>query len=186
MIKAGSIYKGMFLDWRGEPTLVVDKEFFNPGKGAAVVRLKLKGLKSGHVVREVLKTDVRVEEVQVDHHRVQFLYRAGQSFIFLDPKTYEQIEVGEKVIGENDNFIREGKEYVLSIWGEETVGISLPKKLTFTIAQTEGAAKGDTVTGGSKLAVMDNGLKVKVPLFIKKGEKIIVSTETGEYVSRKN
>jgi len=186
MIKAGSITKGMFLQWRGEPVLVVDKEFFNPGKGAAVVRLKLKGVKTGNVVREVLKTDEMVEEIEVYHRHVQFLYKTGSEFVFMDPHSYEQIEVGKNVVGEAEKYLQEGKEYILAVWEGEVISLKLPKKMVFTVVKTENAVRGDTVTGATKPAILENGMEVKVPLFIKKGEKIIVNTETGEYVSRKN
>jgi elongation factor P len=186
MVKAGSITKGMFLQWRGEPVLVVDKEFFNPGKGSAVVRLKLKNLKTGNVVKEVLRTDEMVDEIQVNHRKVQFLYKNGDQFVFIDPKTYEQIEVEKRVIGESEKFIKEGEKYSLAVWEDQIVSITLPKKIVFEVVNTEAAARGDTVTGATKLATLDNGAVVKVPLFIKKGEKVIVNTETGEYVGRKS
>ena len=176
----------MFLKWRGEPVLVVDKEFFNPGKGSAVVRLKLKNLKTGNVVREVLRTDEMVDEIRVDHRKVQFLYKSGDQFVFINPKTYEQIEVDKKIVGDAEKFIKEGEEYSLAIWGGQVVNITLPKKIVFEVVHTEAAVRGDTVTGATKPATLDNGAVVKVPLFIKKGEKIIINTETGEYVGRKN
>jgi len=186
MIKAGNITKGMFLQWRDEPVLVVDKEFFNPGKGSAVVRLKFKNVKTGNVVKEVLRTDDGVEEIQIDHHRLQFLYKSGSDFVFMNPRTYEQMEVNDKVVGEVAKFIKEGEEYKLAIWEGQVVEIISPQKMVFTVVETENAVKGDTVSGATKPATLDNGTAIKIPLFIKKGEKIIVNTETGEYVSKAN
>lgn len=186
MIKAGSITKGMFLQWRGEPVLVVDKEFFNPGKGAAVVRLRLKNLKTGNVLREVLRTDETVEEIQVEYQQAQFLYKSGNQFVFMNPKTYEQIEVEKEVVGELEKFIKEGEEYTLSIWEGRVVNITLPKKIVFEVIQAEKSVKGDTVSGATKPVTLDNGAVVKVPLFIKKGDKVIINTQTGEYVGRKS
>lgn len=186
MIKAGSITKGMFLLWRGEPVLVVDKEFFNPGKGLAVVRLKLKSLKTGNLIREVLRTDESVEEIQVEHQRARFLYKSSNRFVFINPKTYEQIEVEEGIIGEAKKFIREGEEYSLCLWEGKVVSITLPKKIVFEVIQAEKSVKGDTVSGATKPVVLDNKVVIRVPLFIKKGDKIIVNTETGEYVGRKS
>jgi len=185
MIKAGSISKGMFLKWHGEPVLVADKEFFNPGKGTAVVRLKLKGVKTGSVVKEVLKTDERVEEIRVEHKRLIFAYKNGNQFVFMDPRTYEQFEVDSRAIGEAEKFVQANKEYGLIFWEGQAISMSLPKKMIFTITKTERAVKGNTVTGATKLATLNNGATVKVPLFIKEGEEVIVSTETGEYISRK-
>ena len=150
MIKAGSITKGMYLNWRGEPTLVVDKEFFNPGKGAAVVRLKLKGLTSGNVVREVLKTDEMVEEITVEHRPAQFLYSDGSQYVFMNPHTYEQYEVDASIVEDNQGLIKEGNEYQLAIYQGRVVGLKLPKKMVFEVVETENAVKGDTVTGATK------------------------------------
>jgi len=165
---------------------VVDKEFFNPGKGAAVVRLKLKGLKSGNVVREVLKTDELVEEINVDHRPAQFLYFDGNHYVFMNPKTYEQYQVEPALVADYQGLIKEGQEYQLALYQDRVVGLRLPKKMVFEVIETEKAVKGDTVTGATKPAKLDTGLIIKVPLFVKKGDQIIVNTETGEYVSRKN
>ena len=105
MIKAGSITKGMFLNWRGDPVMVVDKEFFNPGKGAAVVRLKLKNLKTGNVIKEVLKTDRGVDDINVQLKKSQFLYKSGDQYVFMNSRTYEQMEVDEKSVGDCKQFI---------------------------------------------------------------------------------
>lgn len=166
--------------------MIVDKEFHNPGKGAAVVRLKMKNLKNGNVVREVMKTDEVVEEIHVEHRRLHYSYRSGSQFVFMDPRTYEQVEVSEKVVGEVEKYIKEGEEYTLATWSGEIVNITPPQKIVFEVVYTEDAVKGNTVTGATKPAKLDNGLEIKVPLFIKKGEKIIVNTESGEYVGRKN
>jgi len=186
MIKAGSITKGMFLDWNGDPVIIADKEFYNPGKGAAVVRLKIKNLKTGNVAKEVLRTDEGVEEIDVQLKKSQFLYKTGDQFVFMNNRSYEQIEVDQKVVEDVKQFIKEGEEYGLSIWQDEVIAVLLPKRIVFEIAKTEQAIKGDTVTGSTKPATLDNGAVIQVPLFIKKGERVIVSTETGQYVGRKN
>jgi len=186
MIKAGSISKGIYILWKNEPCLVVDKEFFNPGKGAAVVRLKLKGLTSGNVLREVIKTDDQVEEVMVDHFSAQYLYKSNDQFIFMNPRSFDQYQVDENVIGDKSKYLKEGIEYQLEFYQGRVIGIRLPKKMVFEVIQTENAVKGNTVTGATKPAKLETGLIIKVPLFINKGEKVFVNTETGEYVSRKN
>ncbi len=186
MIKAGSVTKGIFLQWRKAPVLVLDKEFFNPGKGAAVVRLKLKNIKTGSVIREVLRTDEGVEEIEIEHQRLQFLYKSGNQYVFMNPRTYEQLEVDESVVGEARDFIKEGEEYKLSIWEGKVVNLEPPKKIVFTVVTAEDAVKGDTATTATKMVTLENGAEIKVPLFIKKGERIIVNTETGEYVGRAN
>lgn len=186
MIKAGSISKGIFLQWQNEPVLVVDKEFYNPGKGSAVVRLRLKHLKTGLVTKEVLKTDENVEEAEVNHHQTQYMYKTKDAYHFMNPRTYEQYEAPASVMGEGEKYLKEGEEYLLAIWENKVVAFVLPKKMVFTVTQAEEGVKGDTVTGATKPVVLDNGAVAKVPLFIKEGEKIIINTQTGEYVGRKN
>jgi len=186
MIKAGSITKGIFLSWRGQPVLVVDKEFYNPGKGAAVVRLKLKHLKTGQTTKEVLKTDENIEEAEVNHVQAQYLYKTKDNFYFMNPRTYDQHEVPFDIIGDQEKYLKENEEYLLAIWEGKAVAFITPKKMVFTVAQAEETVKGNTVTGATKPVTLDNGAIVKVPLFIKEGEQIIINTETGEYVGRKN
>ncbi len=183
-MKAGSITKGIYLVWNNEPVLVVDKEFFNPGKGAAVVRLKLKNVKTGNVVKQVLRTDEPVQEIFVENKKAQFMYQDQENFVFVDPKTFEQLEVSAKLIGEDKYYMLPEETYRITIYNDEPVGVVLPLKMIFEIVETESGAKGDTVTSAMKDAVLQTGLEVKVPLFIKKGERIIVSTQTGEYVAR--
>ena len=186
MIKAGSVSKGMYILWKNEPCFVVDKEFFNPGKGAAVARLKIKGLTSNNVLKEVLKTDDQVEEIMVDHFSAQYLYKSGDQFVFMNSHSFEQHQVEKRVVGEQKQYLKEGVEYRLESYQDKVIGVRLPKKMVFEVSQTENAVKGDTVTGATKPAKLETGLIVKVPLFISKGERIFVNTETGAYVSRKN
>ncbi len=187
MPKAGNITKGNYIYWRGEPNLVVGKEFYSPGKGAAVVRLKLKSLTAGKVLQEVLKTDEQVKEVEIAHQKVQYLYKTKENFVFMNPHTYEQFEVSPKIIGDNEKYIKEGESYLLALLEGKAIDISLPKKMIFKVIKAENAVKGDTASGSAatKLATLDNGTVIRVPLFIKEGEEVIINTETGEYVGRK-
>ncbi len=183
-IKAGSITRGIFLRFYGNLVLVVDKEFFNPGKGAAVVRLKLKNLQTGRTRRQVLKTDEAVELIEVDKRRLQYLYRQGENFIFIDPQTYEQVEVAGDLLADLEGLLKEGESYLLSFYKQRPLAVEPPKKLVLEVSKTQEAVKGDTVTAATKEAVLETGLTVRVPLFIKQGEKIIINCERREYVSR--
>lgn len=165
--------------------MVVEKEFHNPGKGAAVVRLKLRGLKTGNVTKEVIKTDQEIEEATVEHKPVNFLYK-GENFVFVSPFTFEQYEVEPKILAGEEGFIKEGEEYQIAIYEGRVIGVRMPKKIVFEVTEAEDSSRGDTVTGATKPVKLDSGLVVQVPLFIKKGEKILVNTETKEYMGRKN
>lgn len=186
MIKAGNITKGLYLDWSGEPVLVTDKEFYSPGKGSAVVRLRLKNLKTGNLLREVIKSDQMVEEITVDYLMAQYLYKNGDQFVFMNPRSYEQYEVEEKLIGDNQELIKEGREYQLVIYENEVIGINFPTKMSFIVTEAEASERGNTVAAATKSARLETGTIVKVPLFIKTGDEIMINTETREYVGRKN
>lgn len=183
-VKAGSIGKGDFLNWKERAALVVGKEFFNPGKGRAVVRLKLKDVQNGHVLKHTLLTDEAVEKISVEYRQAQFLYKDDEEFVFADPVSFAQWEVPPGLIGDDLVFLKEGEIYRICFYNQQPLAVILPKKMTLLIAQTEAGAKGDTVTGATKNATLETGLVVKVPLFVKKGEKVIVSTEKREYLKR--
>lgn len=167
---------------------MVDKELHSPGKGSAVIRLKLKSLKTGNVIKEVLKTDDWAEEITVDHRPAQFLYRSGDQFVFMNPQTYEQYEVEALLVGDDEGFLKESHEYQLAIYEGKVIGVRMPQKMVLEVVESEESAKGNTATGSAatKPVKLETGMIVKVPLFIKKGEKIIVNTETKEYIGRKN
>ncbi len=184
MIKAGNISKGLFLRQQGELVLVVDKEFFNPGKGSAVVRLKLKNLKTGRVRRQVLRTDEMVEPVEVNYRRLQYLYRQGENFIFMEPRSYEQFEIPARLLESLQGLLKEGENYLVAFYQQIPLNVAPPKKMALKVVETQAGARGDTVTSASKEATLETGLVVKVPLFIKKGEIILINSERRQYVGR--
>ena len=186
MIKAGAIDKGMFLLIKDDPYVVVEREFVNPGKGAAFVRLKLKNLRNGQTLRPSMKSQDNVEEIQVTDKSCQYLYSDGESLHFMDSDTYEQFEVSQSAFEEKVPFMKDGLSYKVIMWENEPLDIKLPMKEIYVVTESEEAIKGDTVTGASKTVTVETGLKVKVPIFIKQGEKILVNTETKEYVERVN
>ncbi|HUW21151.1 MAG TPA: elongation factor P [Candidatus Bathyarchaeia archaeon] len=186
MIKAGSITKGIYLKWHDEPVLVADKEFYSPGKGSAIVRLKLKNLKNGNVLHEVIKTDEMIEETAVDYLMAQYLYKDENRFVFMDPRSYEQYQVAEKLVEDSQGLIKEGLEYQLVIYENEVIGINFPTKMSFKVIEAEVSDKGNTVTAATKSAKLETGIVVKVPLFIREGDVITIDTETKGYVGRKN
>ncbi len=186
MIKAGSISKGMFLLIKNEPCLVVEREFVNPGKGSAFVRLKLKNLKTGQVLKQVNKSQETVEDVQVETRNGQYLYADSENYIFMDTETYEQF--GVPIAGNEDKryFMKEGDVFQISFFDDKPIDILIPYKIILVVTQAETALKGDTVSGATKTVTLETGLPVKVPLFIKEGDKLLINTETREYVERAN
>lgn len=186
MIKAGQIEKGMCLDIKGDPYLVVEREFVNPGKGSAFAKLKLKNLKSGQVLKPTMKTQDSVEEIQVDETDCQYMYEDGEFFHFMDMESFDQFTYPITGFEEKKNFMKDGETYIIVKWGEMPIDIKIPYKVVYEVTEASDAIKGDTVNGATKLVTIETGLRVKVPLFIKQGERIMLNTETKEYVERVN
>lgn len=185
MISTAQLKKGMYIIFHDEPHMVVDITFVSPGKGSAFYRIRLKSLYSGRVVEYTYKSGEKVEEVLVETHEAEYSYFDGSNYVFIEPRTFEQYSVSSGVVGEDKVFLKEGILYRIKFYQENPVGITLPKSIILKVVEIENSIKGDTATSAMKQAVTDTGAKVLVPLFIKSGEEISVSTETGEYLSRK-
>ncbi|MBI9101952.1 MAG: elongation factor P [Spirochaetales bacterium] len=186
MIKAGGIDKGMCLLHKGAPYLVAEREFVNPGKGSAFVRLKLKNLKTGLVLKETMKSQDNVEEITVDDNPCQYLYADDENYHFMDNDSYEQFEVPRAGMEDKILFMKEGETYRITMWESMPIDVAIPYKVVFLVTEAEDGVKGDTVQGATKIVTVETGLTVKVPIFIHQGEKILVNTETREYVERVN
>jgi elongation factor P len=186
MIKAGQIDKGTALLIKGQPFICVEREFVNPGKGSAFVRLKLKSPATGQVLRETMKTQDNAEDITVEDRDCQYLYNDGEHFHFMMTETYEQIEVPMSTFEDYQFIMKEGETYRVTFWEHQPLDIQVPTKVVYEVAEAEEAIKGDTVTGATKTVVTDTGLSVRVPIFIKQGERILVNTETKEYIERVN
>jgi elongation factor P len=186
MIKAGALEKGMAILIKGEPYIVTEREFVNPGKGSAFTRAKLKNPTTGKVLRETFKTQDQVEDILVEDMDCQYLYSDGEQYHFMNLENYEQFTVPVQGFEEYQDLMKEGDTYTLVVWDERPLDIKLPFKIVYTVTKAEEAVKGDTVTGATKTVEVETGMKVKVPIFIKEGEKILVNTESKEYVERVN
>ena len=186
MIKAGQIEKGTALLVKGQPFVCIEREFVNPGKGSAFVRLKLKSPATGQVLSETMKSQDNAEDITVEDRDLQYLYNDGENFTFMSTETYEQIEVPMKSFPDYEYFMKEGETFRATFWEEQVLDIIIPSKIVFLVAEAEEAIKGDTVQGATKYVTTETGLRVRVPIFIKQGEKIRVNTETKEYLERVN
>ena len=186
MIKAGALEKGMAILIKGEPYIVTEREFVNPGKGSAFTRAKLKNPTTGKVLRETFKTQDQLEDILVEDMDCQYLFNDGDNYHFMNLENYDQFTVPVQGFEEYRDLMKEGDTYTLLMWGERPLDIKLPFKIVYTVTKAEEAVKGDTVTGASKIVEVETGMKVKVPIFIKEGEKILVNTESKEYVERVN
>ena len=185
-ISTSQFKRGIYIIFQDEPHMVVDTSFVSPGKGSAFYRTKLKNLYTGRVVEYTYKSGEKVEEVMVETHEAEYSYSDGANYVFIEPRSFEQYTVPTEIIGDDKVYLKEGLLYRIKFYDENPVGISLPKTIAFKIVESENSIKGDTATSATKQAILDTGMKVQVPLFIKTGEEILVNTETGQYLSRKN
>ena len=186
MIRGGDIVKGTCLLQKGQPYLVVEREFHTPGKGTAIARIKMKSIKDGSVLSLTVPTQQEVEDAEVSIVTCQYQYSDQDNFHFMDNESYEQYEVPIPEMEEKKYYLQENGNYELTIWDGSVIDIKIPYKVVFTVAESENYVKGDTVSGATKPVTTETGLTVRVPLFIKQGEKILVNTETNEYVERVN
>lgn len=176
----------MYLLIKNEPHQVTEREFVKPGKGQAFVRVKLKNVRTGLVQRPVIKSHEMVEDISVDEKPAQFLYADDTAYHFMDTETYDQFTVPMTGFEEKKSFMKEGDTYELMTWESTPLDIKLPLKEVYTVSKAQDAVRGDTVTGATKMVTCETGLEVKVPIFIKEGDKVLVNTETGDYVERVN
>lgn len=186
MVRGGDINLGTCLLINGNPHIVVDREFVSPGKGSAFARVKAKSLKSGNVITQTIKTADFVEDAQVDLVDCQYQYSDGENYMFMNNESFEQFGVPISAHEDKKNYLKEGETYTLVMWEGEPIDIKIPYKMVFTVVESENYIKGDTVSGATKPIVTETGLVVRVPLFIKQGEKILVNTESNDYVERVN
>jgi elongation factor P len=186
MIRGGDIVKGTCLLQKGQPYLVVDREFHNPGKGTAIARVKMKSIKDGSVLTMTVPTQQEVEDAQVHTVTCQYQYTDQDNYHFMDNESYDQYEVPISEMEDKKYYLKDGDSYELTLWEGRVIDVKIPYKVVFTVAESENYVKGDTVSGATKPVVTETGLTVRVPLFIKQGEKILVNTETNEYVERVN
>jgi elongation factor P len=186
MIRGVDITKGTCLLQKGQPYLVVEREFHTPGKGTAIARVKMKSIKDGSVLSLTIPTMQEIEDATVDVHSCQYQYADADNYHFMDSETFDQYEVPIEGMNDKKLYLQENESYELTIWEGRVIDIKIPYKVVFTVAESENYVKGDTVSGATKPIVTETGLTVRVPLFIKQNEKIMVNTETNEYVERVN
>ena len=170
----------------GQLWTVVEFQHVKPGKGPAFVRTKLKHVLSGKVVDKTFNAGLKVETANVDKRSMQFSYKDGADFVFMDTETFDQINVSPEVVGDAAHYLLEGFEAVVAMYEGSPLYIELPASVELVIEYTEPGVQGDRSTGGSKPARLETGHEIGVPLFITTGEKVKVDTRTGDYLGRVN
>lgn len=176
--------KGMTLDLPEGLFQVVDFQHVKPGKGGAFVRTTLRNVRSGSVLDRTFRADERVQQAVVDKTEMQFLYRDGGDYVFMDNQSYEQLHVGPSALGDATNYVVENSTVQLQFYKDEIIGTELPAAVELTVTKTEPGIQGDRVSGARKPATLETGLVVQVPLFVNEGERIKVDTRSGDYLAR--
>jgi elongation factor P len=175
---------GMTLNLDGQLWSVVDFQHVKPGKGGAFVRTKLKNVMSGKVVDRTFNAGVRVEQASVDKREMQYLYREGDDFVFMDTQDYDQPHIPATVVGDAASYLLEEQNATVAFNEGVPLYVELPAAVELTVSQTDPGLQGDRSTGGTKPATLETGAQIQVPLFITTGEKIRVDTRTGQYLGR--
>jgi len=179
------IKKGAVIRHNGQLYVINTFQFVNPGKGQAFFKCKLKSIGGDKVMELTFKSGETLDSVEVQNTNMQFLYKTSDVYSFMNQNTYETVEVREGVIGEDAKYLKEGLDIVASLHDGNIVAIQLPKKVTYKVVTAPPAVKGDSSGGNvTKEIILDNGLTIYAPIFIKEGEEILVNTETGEYGGR--
>ncbi len=168
----------------GNPCSIMENKFVNPGKGQAFNRVKIRNLLNGRVVEKTFKSGESVEAAEVVEQQLQYLYRDDDYWYFMDNNTYEQVSVSNVVIGETKYWLKAQDIYTVTLWSHQPISVAPPNFVVLTVAETDPGLKGNTAQGGSKLATLETGMVVRVPLFIEAGESIKVDTRSKQYVSR--
>ncbi len=186
MATTNDLKNGMTLNLDGQLWNVIEFQHVKPGKGGAFVRTKMRSVLSGKVVEKTFNAGVKVEVAQVDKRDMQYLYRDGEDFMFMDSTNFDQISIGKQTVGDAVDYLLENANAIVAMHEGNPLFIELPASVELVITYTEPGLQGDRSSGGTKPATVETGITVQVPLFIKQDEKILVDTRTGAYLGRAN
>ena len=183
-VSTNDLRNGMSLDLPEGLFSVVEFQHVKPGKGGAFVRTKLKNVRSGAVIERTYRADEKLEQAIIDKRDMQFLYRDGTDYVFMDTTSYDQLQVPPDALGEAPDYLKEGDAANVQMYNNEIVGVELPAAVELTVTETEPGMQGDRVSGARKPATLQTGHTVQVPLFVNIGDVIKVDTRSGEYLTR--
>lgn len=184
MISMNEMRPGMTLDLDGELWSVIEYQHHKPGKGHAMVRTKMKSLRSGVVVDKTFRPDEKVETARLDRREQQYLYADDTGFVFMDTETYEQATIPRETLGDAARFLKESQMVSVLMHDGHALGVDLPTTVDLEVTETEPGLQGDRSSAGTKPATLETGAIVQVPLFVTTGETVRIDTRTGAYVTR--
>jgi elongation factor P len=184
MISVNDFKTGLTIEVDNGIWRVIDFQHVKPGKGAAFVRSKLRNLRTGAIQEKTFRAGEKVQKAQIDNRRMQYLYASGDQHVFMDNESYEQIELPAARIEYELKYLKENMEVFIVMFQGEVLGVELPNTVELEVTETEPGIKGDTASGGTKPATLETGLIVQVPFFVNQGDRLIINTTDGSYVSR--
>lgn len=184
MIAATDLKNGKAFLYNDKPYQVIRYSHIKMGRGGAVVKVSARNLLSGSIEDKSFSSNVTFPEVNTAKRALQYLYKDNNGAYFMDPVSFEQVDIPLEVLGTQAVFIKEGDSVDVSFWEDRALSVELPPKVVMTVAQTDPGVKGNSATNIYKPAILENGYKIKVPLFVNTGDKIRVDTRTGDYIER--
>lgn len=184
MISVTELKAGTIFEEQGNLLQVISYEHIKMGRGSANIKVKVKNLRTGTTVDKSFINGAKVNDVMVLKKDLQYLYKDSENAYFMNPVTFEQIEISLETMGSDSYYLKEGESFNISFLGDEALSLNLPPKMVFKVAETPPGVKGNSATNVFKEAILENGLTTKVPLFIKNGDTIRIDTRTGAYSER--
>ncbi len=184
MINVTDARKGITVEMDDVLYQVLSYEHIKMGRGSATVRLKLKDVRGGHIIEKTFQNSAKLARARVERLKVEYSYRDGDLWYFMDKETFEQTSLNDNQVGETAKYLSENASCDLLMYGTEPIGLEVPAAVVLTVAETVPGVKGDTATGATKQATMESGLIVNVPLFVNSGDKLKINTTSGEYLER--
>ena len=183
-INAGEIRVGMLLEYKNDLWQVLKTQHVKPGKGGAFAQVEMKSINKNTKLNERFRSSETVEKASLEETTFNYLYEDDQNYFFMEPKTFEQIEIKKEIVGENGKLLTENLEVLVSFYNESPITVDLPKQVNCNIESTDAALKGQTVSSSYKPAILDNGLSIQVPPFIEAGDQVVIDTRNLEYIKK--
>ncbi len=184
MISSNDFRPGVTIEYDGAIWRVIEFMHVKPGKGAAFVRTKLKNIRTGAVKEMTFRAGEKVSRARIENRQMQYLYADGDNYTFMDTESFEQLAIGHDQLEYELNFLKENMNCVVMLYEDAAIGVDLPNTVELEVIETEPGIRGDTATGGSKPAKLETGYMVQVPFFVNIGDRLIIDTRSGLYVSR--
>jgi len=184
LISTNDFRTGVTIELEGDIFAVVDFQHVKPGKGAAFVRTKLKNVRTGAVIERTFRAGEKIPRARIEYREMQYLYNDGETYVFMDTRSFEQLSLPKEKLEDGTKYLKDNMSIYVMLHDNNAIGVELPNFVELTVTQTEPGIKGDTATGGSKLATLETGATVQVPLFIEEGDMLKIDTRTGTYIGR--